>query len=104
MLSGAIFGPKGVWECYKVDASKVAGVKAKSVENATRNGIDSVNFVSTNDVITSHFCRASGARVCMMVVNFRDKTDLGIGDNHAGCYEGCLLLDEEKEEKVHCKT
>ena len=31
----------------------------------------------------------------MMVVNFRDKTRLKIGDDHAGCYEGCLLLDPE---------
>jgi hypothetical protein len=52
------------------------------------------DFVSTNDVVTSHFCTASAARMTMMVVNMRGKIDLPITDDHAGCYEGCLLLDE----------
>lgn len=31
----------------------------------------------------------------MMVINLRDKTELNLTKNHAGCYEACLLLDPE---------
>jgi len=105
MLGGMLCGPKAAWCCYKVDAGKVEAAKAASVRGAANlgaNGINGINFVSTNDVLTSHFCRATTARVCMMVVNFRDKTDLNITDKHAGCYEGCLLLDAENYADPAC--
>ena len=84
MLSGLLFGPKAAWACFKVDASKVEAAKAASVRGAANLGAKGVEFVSTNDVLTSHFCRATQARLCMMVVNFRDKTDLDISDKNAG--------------------
>ncbi|GMI35224.1 hypothetical protein TeGR_g12281 [Tetraparma gracilis] len=102
MLSGLLFGPKAAWACYKVDASKVEAAKAASVRGAANLGAKGVEFVSTNDVLTSHFCRATQARLCMMVVNFRDKTDLDISDKNAGCYEGCLLLDKENYADPAC--
>lgn len=70
-----------------VSEAKVAEAKARAAAGGE------VKFVSTNDVITSHFCNATRARVAMMVVNMRGKISLDIGDRHAGCYEGCLLLD-----------
>ena len=52
-------------------------------------------FVSTNDIFTSHFFRTTKSKVGMMVINMRDMIkSLPITDNNAGCYEGCLLLDE----------
>ena len=87
MLSGLLFGPKSKWCCHYVDQAAVSAKKAAA------KGQDGCEFVSTNDVLTSHFCNASDARVCMMVINYRGKIALEIGDSHAGCYEGCLLLD-----------
>eukprot|EP00756_Hemistasia_phaeocysticola_P061591 Hpha_TRINITY_DN5050_c0_g1::TRINITY_DN5050_c0_g1_i1::g.94028::m.94028 len=85
MLGGLLFGPKSEWRCHYVDEDKVATAKRGAV---------GVPFVSTNDVVTSHFCKAAQARVAMMVINMRDKIGLeGLTDNTAGCYEGCLLLD-----------
>jgi len=88
MLGGLLFGPKSKWCCYYVDEAKVAAVKT------TAPGKGGVAYVSTNDVLTSHFCNAASARVCMMVMNMRHKLPtLPISDSHAGCYEGCLILD-----------
>ena len=87
MLGGLLFGPKAKWCCYEVDAAKVAKAKEQAAGNIR------APYVSTNDVITSHFCRNTRARVCMMVLNMRGKISLPISDAHAGCYEGCLLLD-----------
>lgn len=87
MLGGLLFGPKSSWCCYGVDAAKLTEAKKAAAAEA------STGFVSTNDVLTSHFCRATAARVCMMVVNMRGKIRLDIGDSNAGCYEGCMLLD-----------
>eukprot|EP00928_Gymnodinium_smaydae_P019738 TRINITY_DN17591_c0_g1_i1.p1 TRINITY_DN17591_c0_g1~~TRINITY_DN17591_c0_g1_i1.p1 ORF type:complete len:420 (+),score=63.42 TRINITY_DN17591_c0_g1_i1:191-1450(+) len=88
MLGGLLFGPKSQWSCYMVDQDKVASEK----ERAAKEG--SVPFVSTHDVLTSHFCKAARARVAMVVVNFRDKIRLALKTGrNAGCYEGCLLLD-----------
>ena len=88
MLSGLLFGPKAQWCCYMVDDVKVNEAKDKGKQGG-------VSFVSTNDIITSHFSNATKARVVLMVVNFRGKINLPITDQHAGCYEGCLLLDAQ---------
>ena len=87
MLAGLLCGPKSQWCCYTVDDTKVAAAKAQ----AARDG--GVAFCSTNDVLTSHFCKAAACRVGMMVINMRNKIRLPITDAHAGCYEMCLLLD-----------
>eukprot|EP00442_Polarella_glacialis_P027522 CAMPEP_0115097894 /NCGR_PEP_ID=MMETSP0227-20121206/30795_1 /TAXON_ID=89957 /ORGANISM="Polarella glacialis, Strain CCMP 1383" /LENGTH=418 /DNA_ID=CAMNT_0002492315 /DNA_START=43 /DNA_END=1299 /DNA_ORIENTATION=+ len=89
MLAGALFGPKASWCCYFVDQEKVVEQK----KTAAASGVPGVSYVSTNDVLTSHFCNAAAARVCMMVINMRNKIPLEINDSSAGCYEGCLLLD-----------
>ena len=96
MLTGMCCGPKAQWCCYTVDDAKVAAAKEKSVAGAAKIGAKGVEYVSTNDVLTSHFCRATAARVCMMVINFRGKIPgLPLTEANSGCYEGCLLLDPE---------
>lgn len=55
---------------------------------------DKVDFMSTNDVVKSHFCISSSARTAIMVVNMQGKFDLPIPDDHVGSYEAYLLLDE----------
>ena len=89
LLGGLCCGPKSQWCCYTVDTEKIA---AKKKEAAAAS--EHVEYVSTNDIITSHFSKAARARVCMMVVNMRTKISLDLTLTHAGCYEGCLLLDE----------
>lgn len=89
MLAGYMFGPKSSWCCYYVDQDKVNSRKA----SAAALNIPGVQFVSTNDVLTSHFCMAAEARICMMVINMRNKIEVRVTDDDAGCYEGCLLLD-----------
>lgn len=85
MLGGLLFGPKSQWCCYMVNSGAVDAAKKQA---------SGVPFVSTNDVLTSHFCKASGARVCMMTMNLRDRsTGLSVTDANAGSYEQCLLLD-----------
>ena len=51
MLGGLLFGPKSQWCSYFVDDDKVADAKAKAAKDA------GVPFVSTNDVLTSHFAK-----------------------------------------------
>lgn len=87
MLSGLLCGPKSSWCCYFVDQDKVNDEKSSAAADG------SVPFVSTNDILTSHFCKVAAARVCMMVVNMRNKISVKVTDADAGCYEGCLLLD-----------
>ena len=101
MLVGACCGPKASWCCYKVDAAKVDAAKKASVATADKIGAKGVEYVSTNDVLTSHFGRACAARVIMMVINMRGKTDLPVTKDHAGCYETCLLLDPENYRKSY---
>jgi len=50
-----------------------------------------VDFVSTNDIVTSEMLSASGVvDTAMMAVNFRNKISC-IGDSHAGNYENCIF-------------
>jgi len=93
MVGGALFGKttaKGLKSCtpiaYHVDAEKVEAAKAEA---------KGVPFVSTNDVITSHFLRACRVRMAFMTINYRHpKRWAEIGDGmDAGNYEGCLLSD-----------
>ncbi|KAJ1482614.1 hypothetical protein T484DRAFT_1803376 [Baffinella frigidus] len=48
-----------------------------------------VEFVSTNDVVTSTFLRASRADEAWMAVNFRGRIP-GVGEAHAGNYESMI--------------
>ena len=94
VLSGLLFGPRAQWCCYMVDEGKINDCKRRAKSGGLGGG-GGVSFVSTNDVITSHFFNAARARVGMMVVNMRDKISLPINDLNAGCYESCMLLDAE---------
>jgi len=50
---------------------------------------DGVDFVSTNDCITSEFCSLLNCDVALMAINFRGKID-GCGDDDVGNYEDLL--------------
>ena len=69
---------------YYVDEAKVAEAKA----NAARGG----GWVSTNDVLTSHFGLATGARALMFTFSYRNRI-ADFCDSDAGNLEGTILLD-----------
>ena len=80
---------------FEVAPDKVAAIK----EQATQ-GSD-VPFVSTNDILTSHFFGASNASLGMMTINQRGRVLQGqLTDLHAGNYKGTLILDPTNYEQA----
>jgi hypothetical protein len=74
------FGSKLRVSSYLIDPVAVETAKAKAVKEGR------AAFVSTNDVITSSYTMAVGARVCDMAINFRNRME-GITNTDAGNYE-----------------
>merc|ERR1739848_869451 len=69
-----------------IDGDQIAKLKADAQSRAA------VPFVSTNDIITSAFSKASRAHTCFMAVNLRERTS-GVGESHAGNYVRCMMFD-----------
>ena len=67
MLAGACCGPKANWCCYKVDSAKIGLAKTEAVAKAEKLGAIGVEYVSTNDILTSHFGRACAAHYYIRV-------------------------------------
>lgn len=76
-------------KCYAfhLDAAKVAAAK--------QAGAVGVDYVSTNDVLTSAFFNTCRARVAWMGFDCRDKGLEGIGSDLAGNYVTALVLGPE---------
>jgi hypothetical protein len=86
VICGLVCGKKPEIVTHYFDEKKVADAKAKAKE-ATAD----VDFVSTNDVLTSQFGNATGAGVMFIPVNFRERLpDFTAKD--AGNYEGALFF------------
>lgn len=97
-LSGAVIcnvicsmlcGKKPMIESFYIDDAKVKA--AKEVAKGTESGVD---FVSTNDILCSTFANATGARVLLMPLNFRDRLP-NFTASDAGNYEGALVFGPE---------
>lgn len=86
VLGGLMCGSKPLIESFYVDKEKVNALKAQK-------GND-VDFVSTNDVLTSQFGNATNADFLLMPLNFREKLPLFTTDD-AGNYEGALVFLKE---------
>eukprot|EP00927_Polykrikos_kofoidii_P078557 TRINITY_DN75371_c0_g1_i1.p1 TRINITY_DN75371_c0_g1~~TRINITY_DN75371_c0_g1_i1.p1 ORF type:complete len:444 (+),score=27.71 TRINITY_DN75371_c0_g1_i1:127-1332(+) len=71
---------------YHVDLEKIRAKKVK--------GADGIDFVSTNDIITSNYGNMIRARLLLMSMNFRNRTD-GLTNELAGNYEGLVYHDVE---------
>ena len=69
-----------------IDERKIAEIKADAPSTSTKLAI------STNDVITSAFCNATGARTCLMACNLRERTR-GLTDSHAGNYTNVITYN-----------
>ena len=61
LWSALLFGRRSTCHGYYVDNTKVRAIKS------TAAAVGGVPFVSTNDILTSHFCKTAECRVTMMV-------------------------------------
>lgn len=82
-----IFGGKKYdIKAYYVDNNKVAAIK----EKVKKDGV--VPYVSTLDIVTSHFCKLTLARTILYALNLRSRMSL-LCDIDGGNYEKVLALD-----------
>lgn len=89
VIGGMMCGKKPLIESYRIDADKVNTIKQQATNNTL--GVD---FVSTNDVLTSSFGNATNADFLLMPVNFRDRLS-NFNALDAGNYEGALVFGKE---------
>lgn len=86
VLKGMVIGKKTKCYAFYIDQEKIQQAKNKLNEPSS--------FVSTNDILTSSFSNAVGARLSMMAINFRNRID-NLSNSDAGNYEGVLLYDKK---------
>lgn len=84
VLKALTIGPKATTRTFLVDTE---GMRIAKQEAAT---LGSVEFVSTNDVLTSWFLQQSGCTHGCMAVNFRGRL-AGPTEHHAGNYENVIF-------------
>lgn len=89
LVSGAVFGKKTKCYAFYIDPEKIKMAK----DGVNGNGKNGVDYVSTNDIISSSFAKVAGSRICIMAVNLRTWIK-DIGSNDAGNYAGGLLFDD----------
>ena len=80
-----------------VDAAKVAAIKEArraSRDPGVQHSSGAVEFISTNDIVTSSFLRHTKARIALMAINFRGRLPC-LADGDAGNYQGPLGLCTE---------
>ena len=73
---------------YYVDVARVNEAKGKTELT------DEVAFVSTNDILSSTFARATDCQVLLVPINFRQKLP-AYTENDAGNYEGALCFTRD---------
>jgi len=88
-IKGALFGQKAKCLAYYLDTDKIADAKSKVIKKNSK-----INFVSTNDIITSSFIKTTQARLSMTAINLRNRVD-NISPEDAGNYEAALLFDHK---------
>ncbi|WP_108807995.1 hypothetical protein [Aquimarina spinulae] len=89
LVKGAIFGKKTKCYGFYVEPEKINIAKNQAKENSS-----SVDYVSTNDILTSSFAKVINSRICIMAVNLRSWIkDIDIDDT--GNYAGGLLFDDD---------
>ncbi|WP_438426451.1 hypothetical protein [Aquimarina macrocephali] len=90
LVKGAIFGKKTKCYGFYVEPKKIDTAKNQVKENST-SGVD---YISTNDILTSSFAKVTNSRICIMAVNLRSWIK-DIGSDDAGNYAGGLLFDND---------
>ena len=80
-------GTKAKCYAFTIDADKVAVAKTKG---AAEGGVE---YVTTNDILTSSFFNVCNTRIGMMGLDCRGKVE-GVGADAAGNYVTALVLDD----------
>ncbi|WP_459212156.1 hypothetical protein [Aquimarina rhabdastrellae] len=90
LVGGAIFGKKTKSYGFFVEPERINQVKTQIKENSG-SGVD---YISTNDILSSSFAKVTNSRICIMAVNLRSWIK-DIDNDHAGNYAGGLLFDDD---------
>ncbi|CAJ1391815.1 unnamed protein product [Effrenium voratum] len=85
-LLDAALRPRHRWRAWRVDGEWLAQRKRDSAAAASKFGVD---FVSSNDVLTSWFLTQGRFDYGIMAVNFRDRL-CGLNRTNAGNYKGAV--------------
>jgi hypothetical protein len=88
VICSMLCGKKPLIEAYSVD-----DVRIQKIMDA--NTVDGEAKMTRNDVLTSAWGVATGARVLLMPLNWRGKNRLGYDNDEAGNYEGALAFGPE---------
>eukprot|EP00602_Paraphysomonas_sp_CaronLab_P012831 CAMPEP_0185042668 /NCGR_PEP_ID=MMETSP1103-20130426/42485_1 /TAXON_ID=36769 /ORGANISM="Paraphysomonas bandaiensis, Strain Caron Lab Isolate" /LENGTH=238 /DNA_ID=CAMNT_0027582773 /DNA_START=499 /DNA_END=1212 /DNA_ORIENTATION=+ len=95
LVGKVIFGKRGKVQVGIVDSQKIKGIKEEyAASRAAENENNSSDFISTNDILTSSYMRASNCDVGLMAINYRNRVD-GVTDSLAGNYEGVIGYQRE---------
>lgn len=87
-LGYALFSKKSSPECFYLDKEKLNALKESA------KGKNGVEYVSTNDIITSGFGKTVKAKLLTMGMDFRGRIN-GLTKRHAGNYHLGVLWDHE---------
>jgi len=90
ILKNLIFGRKVKYLSRYIDENKIDTIKSEYLAGDTKE----FPFLSTNDIITSSFARATKSRLCLSAINLRNRIE-GMNNDDAGNYEFVLMLDEK---------
>ncbi|EZH71967.1 hypothetical protein ATO12_04940 [Aquimarina atlantica] len=88
LVGGAIFGKKTKSYGFYIEPERINKVKTQIKENSG-SGVD---YISTNDILSSSFAKVTNSRICIMAVNLRSWIK-DIRNDDAGNYAGGLLFD-----------
>lgn len=77
---------------YVADPVRLEALKAKAKAQAAAEGVI-LPFVSTADILTSHFARLTSARLLLYAVNLRARIPSLLTEDYAGNYESAIMLD-----------
>eukprot|EP00605_Chrysophyceae_sp_TOSAG23-4_P001179 GSChrysophyteH1.ASY1.ANO1.1287.1 assembled CDS len=86
-------GRKARCVAYEIDSDRLTAAKAAAV-TASKGTDNEVEYVSTNDIVTSAFFNETSARIGMMGMDCRGRID-GISNDLAGNYVTALTLDAD---------
>jgi len=89
IILSKLLGPRTTTAMYFIEDAWVAREKSSAASSSP-----GVEFVSTNDVVTSAFLRATRADLALMAVNFRGRV-AEVDGSHAGNYENVIQYRPE---------
>ncbi|MFA8450251.1 MAG: hypothetical protein ACEPOW_06130 [Bacteroidales bacterium] len=90
IIQNLYFGKKVRYFCRFLNENKINKIKEDYASKAQKK----FPYISTNDVVTSTFCKATNSDVTFLIINLRDKIE-GVNELNAGNYQFALLLNKK---------